>query len=151
MKYTLKRKIYIVISAAALLAVLVTIFYLSAQTAKESSGTSGGLISWLKDVLHIDFSQDFIRTVAHMCEFAGLGLLVQNMEFSLKDKTSPFLCALLSWAYAWTDEIHQIFVDGRAFQLSDLFVDLAGIILGVAAFNIVYTLIKTKKKKSVSP
>ena len=149
MKYTLKRKIYIVISAAALLAVLVTIFYLSAQTAKESSGTSGGLISWLKDALNIEFSQDFIRTVAHMCEFAGLGLLVQNMEFSLKSKTKPLLCVLLSWAYAWTDEIHQIFVDGRAFQLSDLFVDLAGIILGVAAFNIFYILIK--KKKSVSP
>lgn len=149
MKYTLKRKIYIVVSAAALFAVLVTIFYLSAQTAKESSGTSGGLISWLKDALNIEFSQDFIRTVAHMCEFAGLGLLVQNMEFSLKSKTKPLLCALLSWAYAWTDEIHQIFVDGRAFQFSDLFVDLAGIILGVAAFNIVYILIK--KKKSVSP
>ncbi len=149
MKYTFKRKIYIIISAAALLAVLVTIFCLSAQTAKESSGTSGGLISWLRDVLNIEFSQGFIRTVAHMCEFAGLGLLVQNMEFSLKDKTSPVLCVILSWAYAWTDEIHQIFVDGRAFQFSDLFVDLAGIVLGVAAFNIIYILIK--KKKSVSP
>ncbi len=89
--------------------------------------------------------QDLLRTFAHFCEFAGLGFLMGNFIFALKDKLKPLLCILLSWGYAWTDEIHQIFVPGRAFQLIDLTVDLGGIILGVAVFCAINSLIRHKK------
>ena len=57
-----------------------------------------------------------------------------NLLFSLKDKLKPFLSVLFSFGYAVTDEIHQIFIPGRAFQLIDLTIDLGGIVLGVVVF-----------------
>ncbi len=150
MKYTNKRKIYIALSAAALIAVMAIIFHLSHQTAKESSETSDSLIAWIYGMLGVFFSQDVIRTLAHLCEFAGLGFLTSNLIFSFTDKIKPFLSILFSWLYALTDEIHQIFVDGRAFQISDLAVDLGGVTLGTAVFALLIFFIKTVNSKKNS-
>ena len=147
MKYTNKRKLYIAFSAIALIAVMAIIFRLSHQTAEESSETSGSLIAWIYGILGLFFSQDVIRTLAHLCEFAGLGFLTSNLIFSYTDKVKPFLSILFSWLYALTDEIHQIFVDGRAFQVSDLAVDLGGVALGTAVFALLIFIIKTVKLK----
>lgn len=145
MNYSKGRKFYIIISAILVVTVAVIIFQLSAQTASESSGTSGSLINLIFDFFGKNLSQGFIRTLAHFCEYAGFGLLVTNMIFSLKDKPKPFLSILISLGYALTDEIHQIFVPGRAFQISDLTVDLGGIILGVAVFC-AFIILNTKCK-----
>jgi len=40
--------------------------------------------------------------------------------------------------YALSDEIHQIYVPGRAFQISDLLLDLTGILLGLGIYFWVY-------------
>ena len=72
-----------------------------------------------------------------------------NALRSFKQSSSPILSALLSFTYAITDEIHQLFIPGRAFQLVDLAVDLAGIILGTVAFIILVKIIKSKKDKSL--
>ena len=41
---------------------------------------------------------------------------------------------LLSFAYAYTDEIHQLFVPGRTGLLRDVYIDLLGILLAVLSF-----------------
>jgi VanZ family protein len=46
----------------------------------------------------------------------------------------------VSAVYALSDEIHQLFVPGRAFQLSDLALDLFGSVLGVVTFAFFLTL-----------
>ncbi len=52
--------------------------------------------------------------------------------FGLKSLTAQqLLSVLLSMLYALSDETHQIFVPGRAFQVIDLVVDLGGILTGV--------------------
>jgi VanZ family protein len=43
--------------------------------------------------------------------------------------------------YAITDEIHQIFVPDRAFQLSDILVDSTGALIGVIASFIMLKII----------
>jgi len=45
-----------------------------------------------------------------------------------------WLSILLSAFYALTDEIHQIFIPGRAFQWLDLVMDSLGILLGLALY-----------------
>ena len=145
MNYTKGRKIYIAFSAILVAVVAVIIFKLSAQTATESSGTSQSLIDLIFSYLGKSFTQNTIRTVAHLCEFAGFGFLVTNLVFALKDKLMPVLSVLLSFGYAVTDEIHQIFVPGRAFQLIDLTIDLGGIILGTVVFSAIILIIKHKK------
>ena len=147
MNYSKGRKLYIAISAILVAAVAIIIFYLSHQTSTESSETSDSLIGLIAELIGKVFSENFIRTLAHFCEFAGLGFLVCNLIFAIKDKLKPILSILLSIGYSVTDEIHQIFIPGRAFQLIDLAVDLGGIILGVAVFCI-FKIIITRHKKT---
>ena len=134
MNYSTGRKIYIAISAILVAAVAIIIFYLSDQTATESSSTSDSLIDLIFKLIGQVFSADLIRSLAHFCEYAGLGFLVHNLLFAIKDKLKPLIAIFLSFGYSITDEIHQLFVPGRSFQLIDLTVDLAGIVLGVVVF-----------------
>lgn len=148
MNYSKGRKIYIIISAIVLLAVLVTIFVLSAQDGEESSSTSGFFTELFEAIFGQPANEDIIRTLAHFCEFAGLGFLVCNFIFALKDKLKPFSSIIFSVLYAISDEIHQYFVPERACQLSDLAVDSCGIVFGIAVFCVVITVIrKTQKAK----
>jgi VanZ family protein len=142
MEYTKKRKIYIAISAILLVAVMVTIFLLSAENGEKSSNTSGTFVKIHTFILGFTPPEDVVRTLGHFCEFAALGFLSANMLFAYKNKLKPVLTALLSSGYAVTDEIHQIFVPERACQLSDLAVDFGGIILGTIVFSAIYIIIR---------
>ena len=149
MKYSKGRKIYIIISAVALLAVLITIFVLSAQNGEESSFTSSFFTELIEAVFGQPANEDTIRTLAHFCEFAGLGFLMCNFLFALKDKLRPFLSIFFSVVYAISDEIHQYFVPERACQLSDLAVDSCGVIFGIAVFCVLtIIIIRIKHKKT---
>ena len=150
MNYTKNRKIYISVSAVLLISVTVLIFCLSAQNAAESSETSGFFTEFLALIFGKAVNEEIIRTLAHFSEFAVLGFLVNNFWFSLKDGLGPLICIIISWAYAWSDEIHQIFVDGRDFQLIDLAVDLGGIIFGTVVFGCFVLLSKKVQKKKKS-
>jgi len=92
----------------------------------------------------IDKSWDtFIGTTMHFLEYAVLSLLLAralSKNQSLK-RSHIYLTILLSILYSLSDEIHQLYVPGRTFQLLDLFVDFLGIQAGVFLF------IKIKKKK----
>lgn len=150
MNYSKGRKIYIIISAIAVLAVLITIFCLSAQNGEDSSVTSGFFTKLVTAIAGRPVEESVVRTLAHFCEFTGLGLLVANLFFAIKNTPKPVLSASLSLLYAVTDEIHQIFVPGRACQLSDLAVDFGGIILGVTLFTLLFLFMKfIQKKKSL--
>ena len=148
MNYTKGRKIYIAISSISVIAVAIIIFYLSDQTSTESAQTSDSLINLIFSFFGKLIGEETIRTLAHFCEFAGFSFLVANLVFSIKDKLKPIVSILLSFGYAITDEIHQIFIPGRAFQLSDLAVDLGGIVLGVVVFCFISFLnVKLKTRK----
>lgn len=146
MNYSKGRKIYIAISAFLVVAFAIIIFYLSHQTSTESSDTSDSLIELISSLIGLTLSENFIRSLAHFCEYAGLGFLVHNLIFSIKDKLYPFLSVLFSFGYAVTDEIHQIFVPGRACQLIDLAIDFGGIILGIVVFSFLNQIILKHKK-----
>ncbi len=146
----MKVKIYKAISLILLVAVMVTIFVLSHQDGAESTETSGFVTKLLSLIFGNNIPEAIVRTFGHFSEFCALGFLMMNCFFAFKEKLQPVHSILLSWGYAWTDEIHQIFVDGRAFQISDLLVDLAGIFTGsVLIATIILISIKiTDKKKS---
>ncbi len=142
-------KTYKTISVILLLAVMVTIFVLSHQNSSESSETSGFVTELLTFVFGDNVPEAIVRTFGHYSEFAALGFLALNCFYAFKKELKPVICILLSWGYAWTDEIHQIFVDGRAFQISDLMVDLAGILTGtILIYGIIKiaTILDSKKK-----
>lgn len=138
-------KAYKIFSAIFMIAVMLTIFILSAQNSTDSAETSGILISWLDRLFELGVSQDVIRTAAHFCEYAGLGFSVINFLYAFRKTLSPFLAVIIAWGYALTDEIHQIFVPGRAFQLIDLTVNLFGILLGIGIFTLIILILEIKK------
>ena len=148
MNYSRGRKIYIITSAVLLSAVMITIFILSAQNGAESSSTSGFFTKFIEALFGQPANEAIIRTLAHFCEFAGLGFLMCNLLFALKDKLKPFSSGFLSLGYAVTDEIHQIFVPGRACQFTDWLVDFGGIILGVVVFCVLI-IIKTNLMRTL--
>ena len=145
----MKTKIYKVLSVILLAAVMATIFFLSHQNSTESTETSG-FVTRLMSLVFGKVPESIVRTFGHFSEFCALGFLMMNCFFAFKEKLQPVHSILLSWGYAWTDEIHQIFVDGRAFQISDLLVDLTGIITGsvLIATIILLSLKITDKSKS---
>ncbi|MBR7060599.1 MAG: VanZ family protein, partial [Eubacterium sp.] len=68
-----------------------------------------------------------------------------------KGKFQKILSVLLTSSYALSDEIHQIFVEGRSCQFSDWLLDTCGALFGLLMFLIVYFLIgkiKSGRKRS---
>lgn len=83
-----------------------------------------------------------MRKSAHCLEFAGLSLLFNFSLLVQTDKKHPFQAVLYTSLYAVTDELHQLFVEGRACRISDWGIDTAGAILGALGFMILYAIIK---------
>lgn len=79
---------------------------------------------------------DFVlRKIAHITEYCILVILfLRAFKISLNYvedyKKIHFWSIFLSFLYAISDEIHQYFVPGRNFALTDIFIDTTGIILG---------------------
>jgi len=72
------------------------------------------------------FVMDFIfKKSAHVFEYSILFLL----WFRALGNTNPLPALILSVAYSFTDEIHQIFVPGRTGLLRDVGIDSIGMII----------------------
>ncbi len=145
------KKIYIIIAWILVVACMVTIFCLSAQDGNESSDLSGSFVKIILELLHLDIDEGVLRTCAHCLEFTGLSLLIFNAVYATWELKFTFFIAVFGTVcYAITDEIHQIFVPGRAFQISDILVDSTGAIIGALASFIVLKIILyiNEKRKS---
>jgi VanZ family protein len=70
-----------------------------------------------------------LRKVAHVTEFAVLGLLLVR---AVAREAPAFLVGI---AYAVTDEVHQAFVAGRAGKPVDVAIDAAGVLLGLLVWR----------------
>jgi len=95
---------------------LLLIFYLSSKSSVEAG-------SLLSQKLYI------ISPVQHIILYAGLALLLFRAISHIKN--SNFLVIFSTTLYGFIDEIHQHFVPGRFFQLSDIFMDLLGAVLAL--------------------
>lgn len=128
------------------------IFSFSAQKAEQSSTTSSGVIERVAKIVYRDFEnwpqekkdetveslQHLVRKCAHMTEYASLGVLTSAfaMTFGSSIKNQA-LALLFCAAYASSDEFHQKFVEGRSCQFSDVCIDSAGALVGIALFCLV--------------
>lgn len=141
------QKIYFYISLIIVLSLFVLIFCLSHQSGEESTETSGWFTFLLNFIFPFELTEDFVRTMAHFSEFACLSFFMNNLFVSYKGKLTPVFACALSFFYAITDEIHQIFVPGRACQFLDMMVDLAGILSGFIVYAVIYILVRKTIKK----
>lgn len=137
-----------VLSCVFTFAIMALIFCFSSQTAKESASASSGLtykIATLISLFIKSLSADaillyihgLVRKLAHFVLFFVLGLSVSNTSVRMLDiRVKPMIWASIGFCvfYAITDEIHQMFVPGRAAQISDVFIDSIGAAAGCLLF-----------------
>ena len=117
------------------------IFWLSSRTADESSAQSSALLEWLISLFGDNIFTDFIvRKLAHFLEFTGLSLLFNIALYQTKKRKMLITATALTSIYAVSDEVHQLFVEGRSCQISDWVIDTAGALLGTVGFLILFAI-----------
>lgn len=144
----MKKYIWRITTGVFLAAWMVLIFCFSAQPAEESSEVSGSVAYRLVRLADRLWEEDFseqqclsyaeiidypVRKAAHMTEYAILGLLAYAFLWNFQKirKNSYLLAVMLTALYAATDEIHQLFVPGRAGRFSDVCIDTTGALAGL--------------------
>lgn len=123
------------------------LFFFSSQTARESTVLSGDMIRALLTILKPEFPtmttlqqtqlvaslQHIVRNAAHFLSYFLLAILCMSAlyQHNFKKGQQAAVLLLLCIGYALTDETHQLFVAGRAFELTDLALDLGGTLAGL--------------------
>lgn len=151
-----KRRNLFLIFAFLSAAVMIIIFFFSSQTAEQSDKVSTKVresqITVIENVMeNVETEQrnDFIhwltnwtRKLAHIFLYTILGFFFFGGVICLKKPKRIWKKAIISVAltflYAVSDEIHQIFVDGRSCEFPDMLFDLGGIAAGTLLMLLVY-------------
>ena len=159
----IKTNKYIVISFLATILCMIAIFMLSAQPATESNGNSKMIVTRLFDT-SVKLSGDSIteqqkaafvesinsiaRDLMHSAVYFLLGIFAQITaigvfrEYFLSSVITFTFCVV----YGFSDEIHQLFVPGRSFQLIDLGMDSIGALVAIALVVFVCSIKRFNKK-----
>lgn len=140
-------------TAAGLLAIIwmCIIFSFSGQVKEESSEVSialsyrvvssaGSFFHWHiddEDLQRISLAiEGYVRKAAHMAEYAVLSILLylwlERWQFGICKRS--ILAIILAALYAASDEIHQLFVKGRAGTIRDVIIDSIGAVIGILVF-----------------
>ena len=141
----------------------ITIFYFSNQVADISSGSSGRIVNFIAELLPFiknmeeaereifcsEVLQPIVRKTAHFSIYALLGFLSMNLAFTYKG--TKYQKGLSSFGfgafYATTDEIHQLFVQGRSGEFRDVCIDSLGVLTGILLAIFIMFLIRKIFKK----
>lgn len=124
------------------------IFWFSAQPADDSTQMSNGLITMIDHIFHADFMKEgnmvydtisfIVRKSAHMSEYAVLGVLFYLYGKETLGRKAVWLALLGVFAYAATDEFHQLFVPGRTGKVVDVMIDTLGGSIGIMITQLPY-------------
>lgn len=154
------RALKVTLSVSLTLAIMVLIFCFSAQSGGESGSLSDAIARTLASVFvegfdNMPIEQQTqiiaqmswpIRKTAHASEYACLAMSLvitcwQIAAWRHETREGARLCPrrvpfvgmtafVIAVLYACSDEIHQLFIDGRAGQVADVLVDASGAAIG---------------------
>ena len=132
-----------VVFTLALIGCIAFIFSNSMKIASVSSVSSGRVLQLLQAVLRRlgmpglaqRLTMHLVRKLAHFCEYTleGFLLMLCMRVYSrrpLRHITVPMLAGVLT---ALTDETIQLFSQGRSSQVTDVWLDSAGVLAGILA------------------
>ena len=130
-----------VIFTAALIACIWFIFSNSMAVATVSTGSSGRVLAWMRIILRRlghpgladRLTMHIVRKLAHFCEYMLEGFLlmlcmrVYTRRYA-RHISVPMLGGVLT---AMADETIQIYSPGRSSQVTDVWLDSAGVLAGI--------------------
>ena len=127
---------------------MILIFMFSHQTGSESSGLSSQIVLWIQTYLHIPISEFIVRKIAHMSEYA---LLTLTLIYGFYKNHYPIQKIMIysligTFLYACSDEMHQLFIGGRAGQFTDVLIDTCGGCLTIIFYDVL-TKLKYKQRR----
>ena len=89
---------------------------------------------------------ELLGQLMHLLEYAVLSFLIARAFYKTASTHINIYTILIASLFAFSDEIHQYFVPGRAFQVIDLIIDFLGSLFGV----FIYSKIKNQTAKARS-
>ena len=99
---------------------MLLIFYFSSQNADQSTQTSAWFLQFLPFSMHV------VRKLAHFTIYALLGFNAFYMYKNYGVKHYALYALITCILYACSDEIHQLFLDGRTAKVLDVCIDTCG-------------------------
>lgn len=140
---------------------MVFIYAMSAQDSAVSSHTSGQVAQAVAKVLTPDFEalpqpqqqavvegyQHTTRKAAHMIEYAMLAALVA-LALGPMGRRGWLVAMAVAAGYAILDETHQLWVNGRSPQFTDVLIDAAGAAVGAGTALILRWLLRRNRPKA---
>lgn len=116
-----------------MIAWMIVICVMSNQPAKISDSQSIGLLDLFSDVgINVnsffgDLANFVVRKCAHFFEYMILALLVLNvLKLYFNMKQVIIITIVFVFLYACSDEIHQLFIQGREGAIRDVIIDTSG-------------------------
>lgn len=139
------------------------IFCFSAQNGEASSEISGSItykivnllnpqfevLSESEQIIIMDNFHRIIRKAAHFTIFASLGFFTFGFLYTFKSFNTLIYfiySEIFVFFYATTDEIHQLFVENRSGQFSDVLLDSLGGIVGILLMFFAFKILKVWRK-----
>lgn len=138
------------------------IFLYSSKPAEVSKGSSTpiaeaslsvyeyffGTISAPERPNWLDTASFIVRKTAHVTEYMMLSLSISWPLWirRVRDKKLMWLAFVISVIYAGTDEVHQLFIQGRSGSLRDVGIDAIGCVIGSVLFWIIARQIEKRKR-----
>lgn len=135
---------------------MTVIFLFSARVAEQSSADSNVVIEVIAKIVFDDYDEYTeeekrifiasmetpVRKLAHATEYCILGILLMGCFVDRKHSIVMYggLSLGISVCYAISDEVHQLFVEGRSGEITDVLIDSGG-----ALFGILITILVVKK------
>lgn len=130
---------------------MVLIFYFSHEPGDISSKNNNFIVdllykinSKIVDFLGYENLNILVRKTAHVTEYLILFMLLYYgfhkiyKNKNIKNLYKASVCsAFVTILYAFTDEFHQIFIQGREGKIFDVFIDSIGVLIGIIIVRIV--------------
>ena len=126
-----------IIKVIILILWMFVIFLLSNQTGSESTSLSDKVICSIFSNCNEDIYSLIVRKLAHFILYFILGIF-SYINFK-DDKEGVINAILLCILYAFTDEIHQMFIASRSGEVRDIIIDSLG---SISSILLIYKLKK---------
>ena len=140
-----------IVTTVLTLAVMAMIFCFSMENAEQSDFRSGRISDRFIRLFHPDYdrleeaeqkaiyerAQHIVRKCAHFTEYMMLGFLLRLcLESWFGHRMRKYrILALIGFgtgtAYACSDEMHQLSIEGRSGEWTDVLVDGSGVLVGI--------------------
>jgi len=114
----------------------------NAEVSSSQSSTIVGLINNITNTSNPDILTTLVRKSAHFFEYLILGILTINVikdYVNIKNYKKLILFSIIICIiYAFSDEVHQIYVPGRDGNVVDCLIDSFGSLSGILIYYLFY-------------